>query len=224
MRLLIASDLHGSLDSLRFLCDTAQRLSPDMLVLLGDLVYHGPRNPLPGGYDTRSVLEELDRLNHLPCPVTAVRGNCDAEVDIMLTPFAVSENAWIEADALRIFASHGHRLPENPPLPGFAPGTVILRGHTHIPRGESLDGLHFWNPGSLSLPKGGFPAATACMRTAASTSTTWKARNCCATGPARTGPIRRADEHGPAPAPFPPAARHPACAGFGLAATPPVHG
>ena len=56
MRLLIASDLHGSLDSLRFLCDTAQRLSPDMLVLLGDLVYHGPRNPLPGGYDTRSVL------------------------------------------------------------------------------------------------------------------------------------------------------------------------
>ena len=128
-----------------------------MLVLLGDLVYHGPRNPLPGGYDTRSVLEELDRLNHLPCPVTAVRGNCDAEVDIMLTPFAVSENAWIEADALRIFASHGHRLPENPPLPGFAPGTVILRGHTHIPRGESLDGLHFWNPGSLSLPKGGFP-------------------------------------------------------------------
>lgn len=152
MRLLIASDLHGSLDSLRFLCDTAQRLSPDMLVLLGDLVYHGPRNPLPGGYDTRSVLEELDRLNHLPCPVTAVRGNCDAEVDIMLTPFAVSENAWIEADALRIFASHGHRLPENPPLPGF-----ILRGHTHIPRGESLDGLHFWNPGSLSLPKGGFP-------------------------------------------------------------------
>ena len=103
------------------------------------------------------LLEELDRLNHLPCPVTAVRGNCDAEVDIMLTPFAVSENAWIEADALRIFASHGHRLPENPPLPGFAPGTVILRGHTHIPRGESLDGLHFWNPGSLSLPKGGFP-------------------------------------------------------------------
>lgn len=83
MRLLIASDLHGSLDSLRFLCDTAQRLSPDMLVLLGDLVYHGPRNPLPGGYDTRSVLEELDRLNHLPCPVTAVRGNCDAEVDIL---------------------------------------------------------------------------------------------------------------------------------------------
>ena len=71
MRLLIASDLHGSLDSLRFLCDTARRLAPDMLVLLGDLVYHGPRNPLPGGYDTRAVLDELDRLNHLPCPVTA---------------------------------------------------------------------------------------------------------------------------------------------------------
>ena len=119
MRLLIASDLHGSLDSLRFLCDTAQRLSPDMLVLLGDLVYHGPRNPLPGGYDTRSVLEELDRLNHLPCPVTAVRGNCDAEVDIMLTPFAVSENAWIEADALRIFATPSAGEPASA---GFCPG------------------------------------------------------------------------------------------------------
>ena len=159
MRLLIASDLHGSLDSLRFLCDTAQRLSPDMLVLLGDLVYHGPRNPLPGGYDTRSVLEELDRLNHLPCPVTAVRGNCDAEVDLMLLPFAVEDSAVIAADGLRIVAQHGHHLPSCPPIPGVRPGDVVLSGHTHIPRGETVDGVHFWNPGSTTLPKGGFPAS-----------------------------------------------------------------
>lgn len=155
MRLLIASDLHGSLESLRFLVKKAHELAPDILVLLGDLVYHGPRNPLPDGYNTPSVLEEMNALNSLPCPVTAVRGNCDAEVDLMLLPFPVSETAWIDADGLRIFAFHGHQLPERPPVPRFAPGSVLLRGHTHVPRGETIDGFHFWNPGSLSLPKGG---------------------------------------------------------------------
>ncbi|SDF53189.1 phosphodiesterase [Desulfovibrio legallii] len=157
MRLLIASDLHGSLHGLRFLLERARALQPDLLVLLGDLVYHGPRNPLPQGYDTPQVLRAMPDLTGLPCPVMAVRGNCDAEVDLGLLPFPVAENAWIDADGLRIFASHGHRLPERPPCPGFAPGTVLLRGHTHVPRGETLGGLHFWNPGSLSLPKGGFP-------------------------------------------------------------------
>ncbi|MDO5483824.1 MAG: phosphodiesterase [Desulfovibrionaceae bacterium] len=155
MRLLIASDLHGSLESLRFLIETARTCQPDMLVLLGDLVYHGPRNPLPSGYDTTSVLKEMAELMALPCPITAVRGNCDAEVDVVHLPFAMTENAWINADGLRIFANHGHRLPEVPPVPQLPKGTVILRGHSHIPRGETLGGLHFWNPGSLSLPKGG---------------------------------------------------------------------
>lgn len=157
MRLLIASDLHGSIESLRFLIEKARQTKPHLLVLLGDLVYHGPRNPLPQGYDTPSVLREMPDLSALPCPVSAVRGNCDAEVDLSLLPFPVAENAWLEADGLRIFASHGHHLPENPPCPGLKPGTVILRGHTHIPRGETLGGLHFWNPGSLSLPKGSSP-------------------------------------------------------------------
>lgn len=157
MRLLIASDLHGSLESLRFLLGKARELQPDLLVLLGDLVYHGPRNPLPESYNTPTVLKEMADLNALPYPITAVRGNCDAEVDLALLPFPVTENAWINADGLRIFASHGHHLPERPPLPGMPQGTVILRGHTHVPRGETLDGLHFWNPGSLSLPKGGSP-------------------------------------------------------------------
>ncbi|WP_288229120.1 phosphodiesterase [uncultured Desulfovibrio sp.] len=157
MRLIIASDLHGSLESLRFLLARAHAQRPDLLVLLGDLVYHGPRNPLPEGYNTPTVLKEMADLNDLPCPVTAVRGNCDAEVDLALLPFPVAETAWIDVDGLRIFASHGHHLPERPPLPRMQQGTVILRGHTHVPRGETLDGLHFWNPGSLSLPKGGSP-------------------------------------------------------------------
>lgn len=155
MRLLISSDLHGSLETLRFILDRASALRPDLLVLLGDYVYHGPRNHLPSGYDTMGVLNEIGSL---PGAVMAVRGNCDSEVDLALLPFPVSADAWLEADGLRIFASHGHRIPETPPMPGmFAPGTVFLRGHTHIPRAETLSGMHFWNPGSLSLPKGGFP-------------------------------------------------------------------
>lgn len=159
MRILVASDLHGSLDSLRFLINKANALQPDLIALLGDLVYHGPRNPLPSGYDTATVLSDMPSLLDLPCPVTAVRGNCDGEVDVNLMPFPMPESAWIQADNLRILASHGHHLPDYPPLPGIPAGTVILRGHTHIPRAETIKGYHFWNPGSMSLPKGGFPAS-----------------------------------------------------------------
>lgn len=157
MRMLIASDLHGSCDSLRFLIEKSREIGPDLLVLLGDLVYHGPRNPLPKSYDTIAVLDKMPTLADLPCPVAAVRGNCDGEVDVGLMPFPMPESAWIEADGLRIFASHGHRLPENPPFRDLPKDTVILRGHTHIPRAETAGGYQIWNPGSLSLPKGGFP-------------------------------------------------------------------
>lgn len=157
MRILIASDLHGSMKSLRFLLEEARNLSPDLIVLLGDLVYHGPRNPLPNGYDTMGMIENMPSLNDLPAPVCAVRGNCDGEVDVSQMPFAMPESAWLEADGLQIFAIHGHQIPPAPPIPGIRERQVILRGHTHIPRGETLNGIHFWNPGSLSLPKGGFP-------------------------------------------------------------------
>ena len=110
MRLLIASDLHGSLEALRFICDRARALAPERLVLLGDLVYHGPRNRLPQGYDTLGVLETM---RSLPCSVTAVRGNCDAEVDLGLLPFPVTESAWIDADNLHIFVSHSRNAPHS---------------------------------------------------------------------------------------------------------------
>ncbi len=154
--MLIASDLHGSLSSLSFLVDKARELKPDMVVLLGDLVYHGPRNPLPEGYDTRSVLENFAHIKDVTGAMTVVRGNCDAEVDITHLPFPVVENAWINVDGLQIFASHGHRLPDVSLMPYNIPdGAVLLHGHTHIPRGETVHCFHFWNPGSLSLPKGG---------------------------------------------------------------------
>lgn len=159
MKILVASDLHGSYASLEFLFNAIKSLSPDHLVLLGDLVYHGPRNPLPTAYDTGKMLVDMPHLAALGVPITAVAGNCDSEVDIEQMPFSMPQSAWLFADGLNIYASHGHRLPEKAPIRGFQPGTVILRGHTHIPRAESDGGLHFWNPGSLSLPKGGFPAS-----------------------------------------------------------------
>lgn len=154
MRLLIASDLHGSPQAAAFLRRRCEELAPDLVVLLGDYLYHGPRNPLPSGYGPP---EAVSVLSGIETPLVAVRGNCDAEVDLMLLPFAVEDSAAIAADGLRIVAQHGHRLPSRPPVPGVRPGEVVLSGHTHIPRGETVDGVHFWNPGSPSLPKGGFP-------------------------------------------------------------------
>ncbi len=159
MRLLVASDIHGSPESLRFLLEKTEALRPDRVILLGDLLYHGPRNFLPRGYDPMPMPEGFRKLMDL-CPVTCVRGNCDAEVDLYVLPFAMPEGAWIVDGPLTILACHGHRIPENPPLP-VERGVVVLRGHTHVPRAETLDGWTFWNPGSLTLPKGGSPRSWA---------------------------------------------------------------
>lgn len=160
MRLLVASDLHGSRDSLEFILKKTGELCPDRVVLLGDILYHGPRNRLPEDYGPKGMPDMfrtlMDRV-----PVTAVRGNCDAEVDLFVLPFPLPDSAWIVDGDLQIFASHGHRIPENPPMPGFEPGTVFLRGHTHVPRAQFLDGFHFWNPGSITLPKQGYPRSWA---------------------------------------------------------------
>ena len=127
MRLLVASDLHGSPEAAAFLRRRCEELLPDMLVLLGDYLYHGPRNPLPSSYGPPSVVSVFADFD---TPIVAVRGNCDAEVDLMLLPFAVEDSAVIAADGLRIVAQHGHHLPSSPPIPG-----------------------------STRLPKGGFPAS-----------------------------------------------------------------
>lgn len=160
MRMLIASDLHGSPESLLFLLKKAAELKPERVVLLGDLLYHGPRNPLPAGYGPMDMPDLFRKLMDF-CPVTAVRGNCDAEIDCMLLPFAMPDNAILEADGFSIYASHGHHLPERPPMGRFTKETVFLRGHTHVPRAESLDGYTFWNPGSMTLPKHPWPRSYA---------------------------------------------------------------
>lgn len=154
MRLLIASDLHGSPDSVAFLRRKAESLRPDALVLLGDILYHGPRNPLPKGYTPADVAR---MLGEMPVPIVAVRGNCDAEVDLVVLPFEVAENTWLHVDGLRIYASHGHHLSESPPFRNIPDGTVLLRGHTHVPLAATSDTVHQWNPGSTTLPKQGYP-------------------------------------------------------------------
>ena len=150
MKLLIASDLHGSAHSCRLLLDAFQRESAHRLLLLGDLLYHGPRNPLPEGYDPQSVAA---MLNAMAPQLLCVRGNCDAEVDQMVLNFPIlSDYAFLLWDGLSLFATHGHTYgPENPPP--LQDGQYLLCGHTHLPVCRKIGNFTYLNPGSLALPK-----------------------------------------------------------------------
>lgn len=150
MKLLIASDLHGSAYYCRLLLEAFRREAADRLILLGDLLYHGPRNPLPREYDTKATAA---MLNALAPQILCVRGNCDAEVDQMVLSFPVlAEHSILSMDGIEIFAAHGHhRGPDN--VPPLQPGSFLLCGHTHLPVRRSLGTVTYLNPGSLSLPK-----------------------------------------------------------------------
>jgi putative phosphoesterase len=124
------------------------------VIFLGDLLYHGPRNPLPEKYAPAETAALLDNLGR---PVLAVRGNCDAEVDQLLLPFHLAENAWLLAGPRPILALHGHELPENGGCLKPPEGVVLLFGHTHRPMAEKRGSNHYWNPGSASLPKDDLP-------------------------------------------------------------------
>lgn len=147
MKLFIASDIHGSAAWCRKMLDAFKKERADKLVLLGDILYHGPRNPLPDGYAPKEVFE---MLNPLADRIIAVRGNCDSEVDQMVLDFNVSSDyAEIWDGGKKIVLSHGHRTV--PPLGG---DDVYITGHTHVPLNvvENEGYLHL-NPGSVSLPK-----------------------------------------------------------------------
>lgn len=152
MKLMIASDLHGSLAYTEELLARMDEERPEKLLLLGDLLYHGPRNSLPGRYDTAGVAMLLnERKEKLLC----VRGNCDTEVDQMVLHFPMlSDTCLLHLDGITILATHGHRFnrEEMPPL---APGDILLHGHTHIPENGICGANRILNPGSVSIPKGG---------------------------------------------------------------------
>ncbi len=152
MKLLIASDLHGSAYYAQKLVEAIHRESPDRILLLGDLLYHGPRNDLPRDYAPKRVIELLSPLApRLLC----VRGNCEAEVDQMVLPFPVlADYAWLEVNGIRIFATHGHHHGEQTPPP-LSEGDVLLCGHTHVPAWNDHGSFLYLNPGSVSIPKEG---------------------------------------------------------------------
>ena len=165
MKIMIASDLHGSAPSVARLLAAFDASGAETLVILGDILYHGPRNDLPEGYDPKIVIALLSPYAE---KLLCVRGNCDAEVDQMVLPFPImAETATLTVDERTWFAAHGHRAGANPTdndLPSLPRGSVVLTGHTHIPTcdcDESGNGILRLNPGSVSIPKGGFPATYA---------------------------------------------------------------
>ena len=153
MRIVFMSDIHGVPSALEAALKSADALGFDRLVLLGDLLYHGPRNGVPSFYDPVKVAA---MLNERKDRIVAVRGNCDAEVDQMMFEFPMmADYAVLEAGHETFFLTHGHLWNEYR-LPPLGMGTVLAHGHTHIPELKRLDcGITIFNPGSVSLPKGG---------------------------------------------------------------------
>ena len=151
MKLLIASDIHGSAFWCRKLMEIIDAEQPDKILLLGDLLYHGPRNDLPKEYAPKDV---ITMLSSLADRILAVRGNCEAEVDQMVLPFpCMADYALLACDGISMYLTHGHHAnPDNlPPLSGG----VFLSGHTHVKLDKLVDGIRCLNPGSVSIPKDG---------------------------------------------------------------------
>ncbi len=154
-KLMIASDIHGDAKTTEKLLKRYRESGADKLILLGDILYHGPRNELPEGYAPKKVIELLNPYKN---EILAVRGNCDTEVDQMVLAFPVlADYAYLSFDGLQIFAAHGHNH-NTEKLPPLAKGDILLHGHTHVPVvvpfGE--DNLYI-NPGSVSIPKENSP-------------------------------------------------------------------
>lgn len=152
MKLLIASDIHGSALWCERLISACRAEGAQRMLLLGDLLYHGPRNDLPEGYAPKRVIEQLNALRR---ELFCVRGNCEAEVDQMVLQFPVmADYCVLPLDHRTIYATHGHIHGEDNPPP-LMPGDVLLCGHTHIPAFNRHKGFTYVNPGSVSIPKNG---------------------------------------------------------------------
>ena len=151
MKWMIASDLHGSAFYCRQMLDAFEREGADRLLLLGDLLYHGPRNDLPRGYAPKEV---IPLLNGAKAKLCCVRGNCEAEVDQMVLEFPVlADYCILPVGQKQIYATHGHSYNTKNPPP-LMPGDILLHGHTHVPAWQEFgEGNLYLNPGSLSIPK-----------------------------------------------------------------------
>ena len=144
---MIASDIHGSAWYCRKMMEALEKEQADRLILLGDLLYHGPRNDLPKEYAPKEVIRMLNKEKNR---IYNVRGNCDAEVDQMVLPFNIlEERRIVEVDGKRILLHHGHHETDTSTV------SVVMSGHTHVPVLEEKDGVLYLNPGSTTIPKNG---------------------------------------------------------------------
>jgi len=152
MKIMIASDLHGSETLTAKLFERYDAEGAEKLILLGDLLYHGARNDLPEGYSTKGLTALLNsRKEALFC----VRGNCDSDVDQMVLEFPMmADYNLMFIDGRTWVLTHGHVFDEKTMIP-HVPGTVLLHGHTHLKVLEKIDDFYFLNPGSVSIPKDG---------------------------------------------------------------------
>lgn len=151
MKLLIASDIHGDLESMELVLDSFKKENADKILLLGDLLYHGPRNDLPKTYNPKAVIKLLNENKH---NILSVRGNCDTEVDQMVLEFPIlADYAYLSLDGLSVFATHGHHHNTSTP-PALREGELLLHGHTHVLKCEEFGNKNYYlNPGSAALPK-----------------------------------------------------------------------
>ena len=150
MKYFIASDIHGSAYYCEKMLEAYKNEKADKLIILGDVLYHGPRNDLPEGYAPKKVIE---MLNPLKDEIICVRGNCDAEVDQMVLNFPImADYALLPIGEKTVFITHGHKFNKDN-LPSLKKGDILLHGHTHVPVCEEYENFTYINPGSVSIPK-----------------------------------------------------------------------
>lgn len=151
MSIFVASDIHGSFYYGKKMVDAIHREQPERVMLLGDILYHGPRNPLPEGYDPMAL---ATLLNSLSIPIMAVRGNCDSEVDQQVLHFPImADYSLLYGGKRTIFVTHGHLFNVDH-APKLSKGDILLHGHTHVPSWQAFgENQYYMNPGSVSLPK-----------------------------------------------------------------------
>lgn len=150
MKVFFVSDIHGSYYYAKKAIEKFEEEKADVLVMLGDVLYHGPRNPLPKEYDPASV---ADLLNQYKNKIIAVRGNCDSEVDQMVLNYPMMGDYHIlMMDGYKVFMTHGHLYNKNQ-MPELNEGDAFIHGHFHLPMADQLKGIYYLNPGSITLPK-----------------------------------------------------------------------
>lgn len=160
MKYFVMSDIHGSSFYLKKAMEIFEEENADFILILGDILYHGARNDLPKGYNPKEIIEILNKNAEI---IMAVRGNCESEVDQMVLDFPIQASySNMIFEGKRLFITHGHlyneknkvKLPKN---------SCFLSGHTHILKAEKIDGIHYLNPGSISIPKNNNPHSYAIL-------------------------------------------------------------